>query len=470
MTVAIYIRVSTDEQVQGFSIDVQKERLDAYCKSQGWDEPKLYIDDGYTGTNMNRPALKRLIRHIEDGKIKTVIVYKLDRLGRKQKDVLYLLEDVFEKNGTTFKSATEPFDTGTPLGKAMLGILAVFAQLERDMIIERTTSGRRQRIKQGKWPGGRVPFGYRWNEETQELEIVPEEAHIVQEIFRRYLQGQSRLAIAEWAAERVKNRTIDHNVIRDMLARHIYVGKIKNNDVIQEGNHQAIIDEEIWNAVQNEIERRKEGLTPIGDYLLTGLLACGVCGGTIVHVRRRTNVKGKEYLYELYACQKQHVRFKDRKGITCSLGYQRRVKVENFVVDKIKQLSLNPKLIKEMIENKRDNHDDDNLRTSLQKQLAAVNDGIENILDAIQSGSIKASTVSERIRKLEEEREAIQLKIDDLDDYAPNVSYKDFKLSIDQVAKAWPYMTDTDQKESVRLLVSKVILRPNADPEIVWNI
>lgn len=155
MFAAIYVRVSTEEQAeQGYSIDVQKERLIAFCKSQGWEDYKLYIDDGYTGTNTNRPALKRLIRHIEAKKVHTVVVYKLDRLSRKQKDVLSLIEDVFEKNNVAFASSSEKFDTSTAFGKAMIGILAVFAQLERDMIIERTTSGRRQKISKGIWSGG----------------------------------------------------------------------------------------------------------------------------------------------------------------------------------------------------------------------------------------------------------------------------------------------------------------------------
>src|SRR5579875_3738208 len=148
MTVALYIRVSTDEQAQhGYGIEVQKDRLEAFCKLQGWTDTKLYVDDGYTGTNLDRPALQRLLRHVEAGKIECVAVYKLDRLGRKLRDVLFLLEDIFEKYNVAFKSATEPFDTSTPIGKAMISIIGVFAQLERDTIIERMTSGRRQRLR-----------------------------------------------------------------------------------------------------------------------------------------------------------------------------------------------------------------------------------------------------------------------------------------------------------------------------------
>lgn len=261
MRVAIYIRVSTEEQAQhGYSIDAQKDRLIAYCTSQGWSDYKIYIDDGYTGTKMIRPALNRLIRHIEDGKIDLVVVYKLDRLSRKQLDVLYLLEEVFEKHNVGFKSATEPFETTTPFGKAMIGILAVFAQLERDMIVERTTIGRRQRVSKGEWYGGRIPFGYKMNRETKQLEIVPEEAKIIKEIYKMYLQGNSRLSIAEWAAERTKARVIDHSVIRNILSRPVYMGKLSNAGNVVDGKHEAIIDEKTWHAVQKETKERKREL------------------------------------------------------------------------------------------------------------------------------------------------------------------------------------------------------------------
>ena len=471
MRIAIYIRVSTDEQArEGFSIDAQKERLIAFCQSQGWNDYSLYIDDGYTGTNLNRPAMKRLIRHVEDKRVDMVLVYKLDRLGRKQKDVLYLLEDVFDKNNVAFKSATEPFDTSTPLGKAMIGILAVFAQLERDMIVERTTTGRRQKVSQGIWHGGRVPFGYSWNQQTQTLEIVPEEAAIVKEIYKQYLQGKSRLAIAEWAASRTKARVFDHCVIRDMLARPIYMGKLVNAGTLVNGKHEPIIDEETWYAVQREFHRRKEGLTPMGDYLLTGLLECGVCGGNIVHVKRRTRKYNKEYLYELYACRNQHVRTKDRQH-HCTLGYFRREKIEQFVIDEIKEIALKPKLIKQFIERKKNHTADQNLIETLETKLKTVIEGLENLYDAIQTGEIKAQFVSGRIKKLEEEREAIEQQLDDLKaDVIPGgVEPDNMIYLIREVADAWELLTEDEQKMMLRKVVKKVILHKDNDPEIIWN-
>lgn len=471
MIAALYVRVSTEEQAEhGFSIDVQKERLIAFSKSQGWDDYKLYIDDGYTGTKIERPALKKMIRHIEEGKIHTVVVFKLDRLSRRQKDVLQLLEDVFEKNNVKFRSSTEPFDTSTPFGKAMLGVLAVFAQLDRDMIIERTTSGRRQKVSQGQWYGGRVPFGYKWNKEAKTLEIVPEDARIIKEIYNLYLQGQSRLSIAEWASSRTNERTIDHNIVRDILARPIYVGKLKNAGKVNKGNHEAIIDQETWDRVQAETLKRKDGATPLGEYLLTGLLKCGVCGGNIVHVKRITRKKDKEYIYELYACKQQHVRQKDRDN-NCSLGYVRREKVEKFIIDQVKSFELFPKKIKQIIDSKNEGFYDQEITVdNLKSQLKKIDTNLENLYDAIQSGDIKASAVSDRIRKLEEQREVLENDIDDLNSDIPELNDSQTIEMVSQISMAWDYFTEDEQKAALRKLITCVILHGKEnDPEIEWS-
>lgn len=466
--IALYVRVSTDEQVQhGFSIDNQKERLAAYCTSQGWADYRFYIDDGYTGTNTDRPALQRMIRHIQEGKIKTVLVYRLDRLGRKQKDVLHLLEDVFDKNGVPFKSATEPFDTSTPLGKAMLGILAVFAQLERDTIVERVTSGRRQRIRRGKWYGGREPFGYHWNKETTTLEIVPEEAALVREVYKRYLQGQSMSAIADWVAERSKARKWSHVPIRDMLERPIYTGHLNLIGDLVEGNHEVIIDMDTWQMVQSERQRRIADLTPVGKYLLTGLLRCGVCGGTVVHLQ--LSQRGK-YKYEYYACQRQHVRRREG-GTGCSLGYKKVFEVDAWVVERLKQLALNPlEVTAELADNQDSRSTNEQLILDLQKQLQDVEVKLERWYTAFEEGELQPAKVRARTDALEEEKKALLLRLEELDD-TPKVDRSGVIAdTIHTIGQDWDYMTLDEQQAVLRLAISKVVLHKNADPEFIWNI
>ena len=138
-----YVRVSTDNQLDNYSIEEQAERIKAYCKAKGWNLLYIYTDGGYSGGNTNRPALQKMLAAIKRSEAAAVVVYKLDRLSRSQKDTLTLIEDSFLAYNTDFISINENFDTSTPFGRAMIGILSVFAQLEKDQITERFTIDRK---------------------------------------------------------------------------------------------------------------------------------------------------------------------------------------------------------------------------------------------------------------------------------------------------------------------------------------
>ena len=153
--VAIYVRVSTEDQAEeGYSIGVQTEKLQAYCTAHDWNIVNTYTDPGFSGSNMERPALKRMLDDIKNGLIDMVLVYKLDRLSRSQRDTLYMIEDTFIANNVGFVSMTENFDTSTPLGKLMIGIMSAFAQLERETITARMQMGHDARAKDGFFHGG----------------------------------------------------------------------------------------------------------------------------------------------------------------------------------------------------------------------------------------------------------------------------------------------------------------------------
>ena len=197
---ALYIRVSTDAQrEEGYSIDAQKEMLSAFCVTRKIKSYEFFIDGGFTGSNLERPEMQRLIKEVKEGKIDSVIVYKLDRLSRSQKDTLYLIEEVLNPNGVDFISMNESMDTSTPLGRLMLGILSAFAQLERENIKERTKMGMKERIKAGYWPGGgRIPFGYDYDSEKGIL-VPNSEAETVRLIYSLYLEGYPMYKIAKMA-------------------------------------------------------------------------------------------------------------------------------------------------------------------------------------------------------------------------------------------------------------------------------
>ena len=187
LTLALYRRVSTDKQAdEGYSLDVQSEKLQAYSKTfTNVREVRDYMDDGYSGSSLDRPGMKRLIKDIESGEITHVIVVKLDRLSRSQKDTLHLIEDIMLPANVAFISIMESFNTDTAFGRAMVGILSVFAQLERENIFERTRGGMQKRVEKGYWPGGgRTPYGYDYDP-ARGILVPNEQAEVVRYICRR---------------------------------------------------------------------------------------------------------------------------------------------------------------------------------------------------------------------------------------------------------------------------------------------
>ena len=185
-----YVRVSTDEQRnEGQSIENQIARIEAYAESQAWSLVEIYREEGFSGKTTDRPELKRLIDAVRSREIDILLVYRVDRLTRRQKDLWTLLEDVLEPNGVGLKSVVEPFDTTTASGKAFLSMLGTFAQLERDTIAERTADTLRHKKDNGEWVG-RVPFGYRIGK-SGKLEKDPNEQSIIRRIHRLRNKGKS---------------------------------------------------------------------------------------------------------------------------------------------------------------------------------------------------------------------------------------------------------------------------------------
>lgn len=466
MTVALYCRVSTDEQAQhGFSIDHQKERLEAYARSQGWDDFEFYVDDGYTGTKLERPQMQRLLRHVKNGRISTVVVYKLDRLSRKQKDVLHLLEDVFEANGVAFKSATEPFDTSTPLGKAMIGILAVFAQLERDTIVERTKSGKHQRVRQGMWYGGPTPYGYDWSVSNQELVIVATQAQLVREMFTQLVKGKSYLAIGKWMDARTKERLFSsHKTLIYMLTNPLYAGKLNQDGLLIEGKHQAIIDDDLWTRAQLEIESRKAGRNPYGSYLLSNLLVCGTCGKNMKHVMYRKNPSsGNSYMHGYYLCAAKH-----RKGTDCPSKYQPDSKLETQVSERLRDLALEPARVRaEIVIAQDDVPNNDNLIDDLTSQLDEINDKLARWYDAFERGDIDSALVKARVSGLEDEKRAILLRLDEMEEPDKENRVETILDSLEIIGQEWDDLTDDERAIVLRAAVRKITV--NADGTLLFD-
>ena len=254
---AVYTRKSSEEGLdQDFnSLDAQRESSLAYItsqKSEGWIAVKdNYDDGGFSGGNMDRPALQRLMDDIKVGKIHIVVVYKIDRLTRSLMDFSKLVE-IFDEHGVTFVSVTQSFNTTTSMGRLTLNVLLSFAQFEREVTGERIRDKIEASKKKGMWMGGTVPLGY--EAKHRKLIIDPAEAETVRDIYRRYLEvGSVRNLKETLDNEGMKSRhnsSFSRGVLYNILSNPLYIGQIRHKDVCHPGQHEAIIDQKLWDQVQ----------------------------------------------------------------------------------------------------------------------------------------------------------------------------------------------------------------------------
>lgn len=329
----LYIRVSTEAQAEeGFSIGAQQERLEAYCRALGWENYQLYIDPGFSGSNLNRPQMQRLIGDVQSGKVSAVVVYKLDRLSRSQKDTLYLIEDVFIPHNVAFVSLNENIDTGTPYGRAMIGILSAFAQLERENIYQRTRMGMLERVKQGYWMGGGgVPYGYDYDRNRGILVPNEQQAEQVRKMYDLYLRGYSAQKIAHMLGLRYDR------IVTQILARKSNTGVICYKGEEYPGLHEPIISAEIYNLTQIKMrERAEKSRVPTkGTHLLAGLVYCGACGA------RMRYVKWGKGGYKLYCYSKDKSKPHMKRADACSSEPCWADQIEGLVIQDLFNISAN---------------------------------------------------------------------------------------------------------------------------------
>lgn len=419
--VAIYIRVSTNEQAtEGYSIPEQKERCAKYCDAMGYTVTKVYTDPGFSGSNIDRPAMKQLISDCMSGYFDIVLVHKLDRLSRSQKDTLYLIEDIFLKNNVSFISMSENFDTSSPFGRAMIGILSVFAQLEREQIKERMEMGRIGAAKMGKWRGGSgVPIGYDYAPGDDGVLTVNEyESAQITELYSMWLKGLSSHEICRRLRE--KGYTTKYgawnnpSVIPDIATNPIYIGMQRYSGQIFPGLQKAIISEETFMAAESEFRRRKSNITENqrtawrGKNLLSGLLFCGVCGARYFVTNITRTIKGTDEraVYKYYKCYTRDGNKKMRRADHCNNKTWRMEYLDNLVLDEIRKISYDA----DKLSSSHETGSDDN-RNAVEERITNIDKQINSLIDLYQIDGIPLEEVGHRISKLRSEKDALQSSV-----------------------------------------------------------
>lgn len=356
----IYIRVSTEEQVNdGFSIHAQKEKLTKYAEINDWKIIDYYIDNGISGKNLEeRPEITRLLGDIEKGKINNVLIYKLDRLTRSMKDLIYLI-DFFESNECTFSSQTEKIDTSNAVGRMFVKIIGIFAEFERENLAERVAFGYEQKTREGNYTNTNGVYGYNYLVGEKRLIVNTEEKKLVNRIFDLYINGKSYFKIANlFNKEKIPTKRGGHwaaSTIKSIINNPLYIGKVrysvknKNKFFIANGNNiESIIEKDKWELANNISKQRsnyKIRRYPSDNSYYFHFLKCGNCGGNVLARQQKQNEK----IYITYKCNNcDGVHFSHKSMETAFTNYLNTLEDitidNNFFDDKISDIVINLKL------------------------------------------------------------------------------------------------------------------------------
>lgn len=419
----------------------------SYAKSKDYTEFEYYIDGGYSGKDLNRPAIQKLIEDCKNHKIDAVFVFKLDRISRSQRDTLYLIEEVFNKYNVSFISMRENFDTSTPFGKAMIGVLSVFAQLERETILERTRIGLKKRAEAGLWRGGgKIPFPYRYDRNTGTLVPIPEQVELLHKMISLYISGKSFNAIGKIVG-------MDESMVETRILSITNTGKVPYRDEVYDGKHEAVVSDELYEEILrvNKVRSREKYER---HYLLSGKVFCGHCGA-----KYRYQKWGKRLIMYCYSQQKSKPRY--IKDPNCNNKRWDTFEVEDAVLEELFKMSLDIDLFKKTF-----NIATVNVKNEYRGRLEEITKQIKNLLNNIANG-IAVEETNNKINELEKEKETIEEKLIESEQ-----KEKDNKVSLNMIKNlkaTWFEMDFDEQRRIIEHLIDKVIVNDN-EINIYYNI
>ncbi len=421
----IYTRVSTAMQVEGYSLDAQRDKLRKYAEFQNYIIAGEYSDEGKSGKNISgRPEFQQMLTDIENGKdnISYVLVFKLSRFGRNAADALNTLQ-LMQDYGVNLISVEDGINSSNESGKLMISVLSAVAEIERENILVQTMEGRKQKAREGKWNGGFAPYGYKL--ENGELKIAEDEAEIIRLIYDKFVHSNMGAATVAkylnqhgYVKKKRQNGTLDAfsaHFVKLVLDNPVYCGKLaygrrKNEKIpgvrnqyhvvkqtdfpVYDGIHDAIVSEEDWLLAQ--AKRKKTGVKNEKIYslehqhLLSGIVCCPECGaplyGSVNRKRKKDGSFYRDYWY--YACKHRL----DLDGHKCNFRKQIHQDKLNTAVESI---------IKHIVKNSR-------FDTAIKEKLDAKVD-----TDKLE---VEAETLRKRIRQLTAAKERLGAQMDRLDD------------------------------------------------------
>ena len=506
-----YVRVSTEMQVDGYSLDAQKDRLVKYAQYQNMEIVREYCDAGKSGKSITgRPEFAQMLKDIEEerDKVDFILVFKLSRFGRNAADVLNSLQ-VLQDYGVNLVCIEDGIDSSKESGKLTITVLSAVAEIERENILVQTMEGRKQKAREGKWNGGHAPFGYRLDSKKGVLVVDPEEAEVVKLIFDKYAHtsdGFDSIAIYLNQHGYQKNKKKDQDLsyfsqsyIGHILENPVYIGKIKYGEntfkkvkgtrdefkrvkaddyIIVDGQHEAIIDEETWNAVQER--RAKMATVNIRKhdhvYLLSGILKCPICGRGLVGTYSRKLLKkgGDSVVRYYYRCGHGKIA-EDGSRCTYSPSWneiQMNDEVFNVILDMTKNTDFREYILNK-IGQKVDVSSLEEERERLRLQLKQTNGSKAKLISMIEGLDLKDRNYNRKYYDMQNRLDALYDKISEFENSIAAISQKiDGMLQKDFDAQKvfriladfdslYQKMSDTERKAFLSLLIDRIELDPN---------
>jgi site-specific DNA recombinase len=475
---AVYTRKSTDEGLQQEfnSLDAQREAAEAFITSQkheGWELISDHFDDGgYTGGNMDRPALSRLISAIEAKQVDCVVVYKVDRLSRSLLDFAKMME-LFDRHGVSFVSVTQQFNTTSSLGRLTLNILLSFAQFEREIISERTRDKMSAARKKGKWVGGHPVLGYDIEKGGGRLVMNPDEADRVRAIFGLYLEHEglvpvlgeldaSGWASKRWTTEEGKVRggkRFTKASLHGLLTNAVYTGMVNHKGTLYPGEHEGIVDRRTWDRVQNVLRRngRGNGGGSKNKYgaLLRGILSCGSCGSAMIHTYTMRLTKRYRY-YVCYKAQQRGWAHCETKSVSAQ-------GIESAVLESIRRLGSDPVLAQSVFEQAKEQHERrhhglDRERSSAARAVQRIH---RDLARAVADQKLTAASRADLLVRLESELDTAEQRVAEIGTELAaldqeSIDPAEVRKALEQFDGVWESLTTREQERLIRLLVAGV--------------
>lgn len=507
-----YIRVSTSMQVEGYSLEAQRERINKFADFQGIEVVREYCDAGKSGKNITgRPEFSQMLNDVAEDRdgVNFILVFKLSRFGRNAADVLNSLQYI-QDFGVNLICVEDGIDSSKDSGKLTITVLSAVAEIERENILVQTMEGRKQKAREGKWNGGQAPFGYTLDSKNSTLIVNPEEAEIVRIIFSKYInEGFGAERICDYlnqhgyTKKKLKKNELNYfarSFIMKILDNPVYIGKIaygrsvtekvkgsrdeykriRNDDyMLVDGMHEAIIDQETWEATR--LRRNDTGIkwekthSLDHEHILSGLIKCPICGtGLVGTLRRRKNKKSGEYKDDFY--YKCLHRKKIDETHFCNFRMvlsqdEINGQVEEIILDMVADPDFKDYMVRK-IDEKVDVSSLETERDQVREQLRQVMGAKKKLSDMLDRLDVNDKHYDRKYQDMHDRMDILYDRISDLEDMIADIEVKisgayGEKITANQLYKVllnfdkmYFKMTDLEKKQFMRDFIEEIELYP----------